>query len=75
MKRLAYTSTNRAFTGGRIDGDYWDLDSFICSIGELIGAEDRYYDYQGTGLRISKFCRDICSALNGEKMWILFRTG
>lgn len=62
---LAIQSTER-LTGGRISGDYWDLDELINAIYEVIGDENRYYDYQGARHRILKVCLDLRKATQGE---------
>lgn len=62
---LSIKSTER-LTGGRISGDYWDLDELINAIYEVIGDENRYYDYQGARHRILGVCLELRKATQGE---------
>ncbi|MED3661666.1 hypothetical protein NST62_13540 [Ureibacillus sp. FSL K6-8385] len=62
---LSIESTER-LTGGRISGDYWDLDELITSIYEVIGDENKYYDYQGARQRILGVCLQLRKATKGE---------
>lgn len=54
-------------TGARISGDYWDLDELLTSIYEVIGDENRYYDYQGARDRILGVCYEIRNAKQGSR--------
>lgn len=54
-------------TGARISGDYWDLDELLTAIYEVIGDENRYYDYQGARNRILGVCYEIRNATQGER--------
>lgn len=54
-------------TGVRISGDYWDLEELFASLHQLVGDENRYYDYQGARLRILNICHDIRQAIHGER--------
>lgn len=54
-------------TGVQLSGDYWDLDSLVTAIYELIGEEDHYLDFQGARSRIVGVCVDIRKATKGEK--------
>lgn len=62
---LSIQSTER-LTGGRISGDYWDIDELIHSIYAVIGDENRYYDYQGARHRILGVCLKLRKAIKGE---------
>ncbi|MFC5559559.1 DUF6904 family protein [Ureibacillus thermophilus] len=62
---LSIQSTER-LTGGRISGDYWDLDELINSIYEVIGDENKYYDFQGARQRILGVCLQLRKATRGE---------
>lgn len=53
-------------TGVRISGDYWDLDELVQAIHELIGDENRYYDYQGSRQRIVNVSNTLHSGLQGK---------
>ncbi|RUL54806.1 hypothetical protein EK386_05955 [Lysinibacillus antri] len=54
-------------TGACISGDYWDFDELINAIYEVIGDENRYYDYQGARHRVLGVCFDLRHAAKGEK--------
>lgn len=54
-------------TGARISGDYWDLDELLTAIYEVIGDENRYYDYQGARNRILGVCYEIRNATLGHR--------
>lgn len=62
---LAIQNTER-LTGGRISGDYWDLDELINAIYAVIGDENKYYDYQGARRRILGVCLQLRKATQGE---------
>ncbi len=62
---LSIQSTER-LTGGRISGDYWDLDELIKNIYEVIGDENNYYDYRGARQRILGVCLQLRKATQGE---------
>lgn len=59
--------TTENLTGVRISGDYWDLDSLLVSIYEVIGDEKRYYDFQGARSRILRVCLELRNAIRGER--------
>ena len=61
--------------GVRISGDYWDLDELYKALHQLIGDENRYYDYQGARLRILGLCHDIRKSLHGERNVELIANG
>lgn len=55
------------YTGARISGDYWDLDELLHACYEVIGDENRYYDYQGARNRILQVCYEIRNATKGNR--------
>lgn len=62
---LSIESTEQ-LTGARISGDYWDLDEFINAVSEVLGDENRYYDYQGARSRILGVCYELRHATKGD---------
>lgn len=54
-------------TGARISGDFWDLDELINAIHKITGDENKYYDYQGSRLRILNVCYNLRQATKGER--------
>lgn len=54
-------------TGFRISGDYWDIDSLLTAIYEVMGDENRYFDFQGVRNRILRICLELRKATKGER--------
>lgn len=54
-------------TGFRISGDYWDIDSLLTAVYEVMGDENRYFDFQGARNRILHVCLELRRATKGER--------
>lgn len=53
-------------TGVRVSGDYWDLNELFEAFHQIVGDDNRYYDYLGARQRILVVCYDIKQAIHGE---------
>jgi hypothetical protein len=54
-------------TGARISGDYWDLDEVNQAFYAVIGDENKYYDWEGSRLRVLGVSFEIRHALQGDR--------
>ena len=54
-------------TGALISGDYWDLNELCTAIYSIIGDEKRYYDWQGSRMRLLGITYDLRHAYQGER--------
>lgn len=58
--------TTEQLTGAIISGDFWDFDELLNAIYQVIGDENRYYDYQGSRRRLLNTCLKMRRATQGE---------
>lgn len=63
---LTITNTPH-YTGVKISGDYFDLDSLTQSIYQVIGSEEKYYNYAGARIRILGVSYEIRQAAQGGR--------
>lgn len=54
-------------TGARISGDYWDLDEINQAFYAVIGDKNKYYDWEGSRMRVLGVSAEIRHALQGER--------
>ncbi|WKA54327.1 DUF6904 family protein [Planococcus shixiaomingii] len=63
---LTITNTPNS-TGVKISGDYFDLDGLNQAIYQIIGDEEKYYDYAGARMRILGISFEIRHAAQGDR--------
>lgn len=61
--------------GVRVSGDYWDLDELFNALHQIVGDDNRYYDYLGARQRILVVCYNIKQAIHGERNVELIANG
>lgn len=63
---LALKNTEN-LTGALISGDYWDLDELCTAFYHITGDENRYYDLQGSRMRLLGITYDLRHAYQGDR--------
>ncbi|WP_313892828.1 DUF6904 family protein [Psychrobacillus sp.] len=63
---LALKNTEN-LTGASISGDYWDLDELCTALYHITGDENRYFNLQGSRMRLLGITYDLRHAYQGDR--------